>query len=317
MKTAGQVDALILEMQQKVSAGLISKSEAAWTVMLSCCGWSYTYGAWGALCTPAERRKRYNLSPSHTTIKTKCKGFDSGKCTGCEWFPDEERTRTFDCRGFDDFIEKMWGFDLYGDTVSTQWNHASNWIAKGEVAAGIPENVLVHLFIFKNGTWTHTGFGFRGDSCECSSGVQHFSPMKKNRWTHWAVCACYADEYAEKPAVSAPNKPAESGVDKLTYPTLRRSDKGEKVRLMQSLLMDRGYDLGRAGTDGDFGSATEAAVRAFQRSAGLKVDGICGAKTWAALLAEKPALYTVTIPHLSSEQADEIIQKYGGTKAGE
>ena len=319
MKTAGQVDALILEMQELFSAGLISRSEAAWNVALACDGWSYTYGAWGALCTPAERRKRYKYNPSHTAIKTKCKGFDSGNCTGCQWYPDGERTRTFDCRGFDDYIEKMWGFDLYGDTVSSQWNHASNWCAKGKVSDGIPDDVLVHLFICKDGTWTHTGFGFRGESCECSSGVQHFAPMKKNRWTHWAICACYADEYhAGNPPETAPIEPAKEDVDKLEYPTLQRSDKGEKVRLMQSLLLDRGYDLGKWGADGSFGSATESAVRAFQKASGLKADGICGPKTWAMLLAPvAQKFYTVTISHLSAEKADEVINKYGGSKMEE
>lgn len=317
MNNAGQVDNLIARMQEQVAIGAMSRSEAAWIVANACDGWSYTYGAWGALCTPGERRKRYNYNPSHTTIKTKCKGFESGNCSGCEWYPDEERTRTFDCRGFTDYIEKMWGFDLYGDTVSSQWGHDANWCAKGKVSDGVPSNVLVHLFIFKNGTWTHTGFGFRGESCECSSGVQHFAPMKKGRWTHWAVCACYADEYQPETGENGPNQPVESEVDKLDYPTLRRSDKGEKVRIMQSLLKEKGYDLGRYGVDGDYGSATEAAVRAFQKDNGLKADGVCGPKTWAALLNNKAVFFTVTISHLSASVADEIIKKYGGSKMEE
>jgi len=37
--------------------------------------------------------------------------------------------------------------------------------------------------------------------------------------------------------------------------------------------------------DGAFGSLTDAAVWEYQKAKGLSVDGIVGAKTWAALLA--------------------------------
>lgn len=58
-------------------------------------------------------------------------------------------------------------------------------------------------------------------------------------------------------------------------PTLRRPNTGEQVKQLQQKL--------RLDVDGEFGSATEAAVRAFQRNAGLVPDGIVGPKTWAAL----------------------------------
>lgn len=40
----------------------------------------------------------------------------------------------------------------------------------------------------------------------------------------------------------------------------------------------------KTGADGSFGAATESAVKAFQRSRNIGADGICGIKTWSALL---------------------------------
>lgn len=58
---------------------------------------------------------------------------------------------------------------------------------------------------------------------------------------------------------------------------------GDDVREAQMLLIAHGFDVGSSGADGIFGPATDEAVRSFQRAKNLEVDGIIGAKTWAAL----------------------------------
>ena len=63
--------------------------------------------------------------------------------------------------------------------------------------------------------------------------------------------------------------------------TYRQGSSGEQVRIMQEKLKRWGYYDGAV--DGIFGSRTAAAVRDFQRSNGLRVDGIVGAQTLAAL----------------------------------
>ena len=70
--------------------------------------------------------------------------------------------------------------------------------------------------------------------------------------------------------------------------TLRHGDRGQDVRTLQNRLNDRL----KAGLDstGLFDDATEAAVRTFQRGAGLVDDGIFGPKTQAALTGQGTAL---------------------------
>lgn len=63
--------------------------------------------------------------------------------------------------------------------------------------------------------------------------------------------------------------------------TYRQGSSGQTVRTIQEKLIRWGYLEGEA--DGIFGSRTAAAVRQFQKANGLKVDGIVGKDTLAAL----------------------------------
>lgn len=66
--------------------------------------------------------------------------------------------------------------------------------------------------------------------------------------------------------------------------TLRRGDSGAEVLALQVALHAAGVATAPAlAPDGVFGPATDAAVRAFQASRGLEVDGLAGPDTMAAL----------------------------------
>lgn len=65
-----------------------------------------------------------------------------------------------------------------------------------------------------------------------------------------------------------------------------RGSKGSEVERIQIRLKDLGYYKGPI--DGDFGGGTERAVKAYQRSKGLIVDGKVGPKTWASLFDGEP-----------------------------
>ena len=65
---------------------------------------------------------------------------------------------------------------------------------------------------------------------------------------------------------------------------LKKGCTGEDVKALQILLIGRGYSCGKYGADGDFGSATDSAVRAYQKATGKTVDGVAGKATMSGLL---------------------------------
>ena len=58
---------------------------------------------------------------------------------------------------------------------------------------------------------------------------------------------------------------------------------GDRVKTLQENLIKLGYDLGKTGADGDFGTKTLTAVKDFQQKHNLKVDGIVGPATENAI----------------------------------
>lgn len=66
------------------------------------------------------------------------------------------------------------------------------------------------------------------------------------------------------------------------FASFQRGDDGQEVMAIQKRLVELNYNIGTI--DGDFGSATENAVKRFQADRGLEVDGIIGSATYKALM---------------------------------
>lgn len=105
---------------------------------------------------------------------------------------------------------------------------------------------------------------------------------------------------------------------------IRNGASGETVIELQGMLVRLGYDVGSTGVDGKFGARTASAVRAFQTSTGLAVDGIVGPKTWAALDAavtvlepsdgpQEPEtqLYDVRLVGVTADVAQHVRELFG------
>jgi D-alanyl-D-alanine carboxypeptidase (penicillin-binding protein 5/6) len=89
--------------------------------------------------------------------------------------------------------------------------------------------------------------------------------------------ACEAS--AQAPAAGRPRRDADA--------TLKMGDGGSAVEDLQRRLNLKLKPSPNLGVDGDFGSATEAAVSQFQREQGLPTTGVADAKTREALGNEK------------------------------
>ena len=88
-----------------------------------------------------------------------------------------------------------------------------------------------------------------------------------------------------KPSVEPQKTPTTvENVVSITLPILKRGSRGEAVRSLQTLLNAKGASLE---VDGSFGPATDKALREFQESRDLDIDGSCGTETWTALLTKE------------------------------
>lgn len=239
-------------------------------------GWQYVYASQGQDCTPEWRRSRIPYCPSEkyvTMINDNCPVL-SGKqpaCDGCGYVD----TDVFDCAGFVLNEMQLAGVPFYGQGATTQWNAASNWAAKGEIST-MPKNLVCAIYKHKDGKMSHTGLSMgdgAGGAVHCSTTVKRGNVYTDNpKWTHWGIPkGLYSTDELRKAGVDVADN----------TPTLRRGNKGEAVEELQALLNAKfGFDLE---IDGDFGKATETAVKEFQKKHGLTADGVVGKKTWAAL----------------------------------
>ncbi len=89
----------------------------------------------------------------------------------------------------------------------------------------------------------------------------------------------YSDNAVPGTAFSPTPSPEPTPTPNLS--TLRQGDMGNEVKSLQQRLIQLGYLLGKA--DGNFGSGTAAALKAFQKANGLLQDGVAGATTLSKL----------------------------------
>ena len=248
-------------------------------------GQPYWYGTAGYKCSKSLLTSKRNQYPDHYLeknegiyqdgIKKKLVCADCiGGCKGYAWTGGGQSI--LDAIGTDKSISSSYGSHGCPDKgANSMFTYAkSKGCAWGAIDT-LPE--VVGLALYKNG---HAGYyvgdgwavEWKGTAYGCVKGA-----VKGRGWTHWYMLPFidYGEAQIETPAdVELP----------LGSRNLSNGSQGQDVKTMQELLMQLGYDMGSYGADGKFGVVTEKAVKAFQKKAGIKQDGIYGTDTHTALM---------------------------------
>ena len=283
--------------------------------------WGYIFGTAGILWTTSRQKQKvdYMISKYGTSWQKNSEAKEDtyyrAALIGDKWIDHY----VADCSGL--FRWAMNEFKIYiAHGSNTLWK--SYCTAKGNLSGGkrtdgkmlIPGTAI---FTDKNGDKTHIGLYIGGgkviEASNTEAGVC-MSNISASKWKCWGELKNVSYESSDS------GFPDQS----VWRPTVRRGSKGEDVKYVQTMLYKLGYSLGPCGIDSDFGQATEAAVKEFQRDHKLNADGVVGPLTYEALekatgsiQPPKEKSYTVCIHGLDKTQAEALRNNYPGATVTE
>ena len=268
--------------------------------------WGYIWGTAGEKWTAAKQAEL-----EKTTDPDRANSRKYGK----QWIGH----MVADCSGLFSWAFKQLGGYMYhgSDTMYRKYCTDHGELKKGKRTDNATLKPGTAVFVWNGTKYSHVGLfvgnGLVIEAMGAKNGVTT-TKVTASKWTHWGELK--GVDYSGTQPEPVPE----------TKPTIRRGDKGPYVVECQEDLISLGYDLGRWGADGDFGAQTEKAVKQFQKEhdgpdgRALTVDGVVGQETWWALdaaIGPQPEptpvkTYTVTIPGLTYEQAEELCRQWSG-----
>lgn len=247
---------------------------AAFCLAVYAAKWVYWYGTCGYKCTTSRYNSKKNQYPAHYTA-TRESGYKKDIAEG---------RMCADCVGlikaFFWLSGKLDGTSKYG--ANNCPDVSANGMYKKCVKTGpistIPD--IPGLIVWKSGhIGVYVGDGYtvemKGFNYDCVK-----AKVTAGKWTNWGQLPASMLNYVSGEVAGV--------VFKLGDRTLAKGDKGEDVTELQEILVGLGFNLGtygaaKNGVDGDFGTKTLNAVKAFQTANGLTVNGTVDAATVKAL----------------------------------
>ena len=157
------------------------------------------------------------------------------------------------------------------------------------------------VFFNVSGGINHTGIvvGVTGGVVTCVEGNSS-DAVRKNNYNlgisyiagfgrpNWSV---FEEGGADEPVPAPATEPEPPKQDTcqvtVTLPVIEYGDASMYVKVMQTLLIGRGYNCGWYGADGEYGQQTKIGLFQFQQKNGLETDCVCGERTWKSLLGVK------------------------------
>ena len=204
----------------------------------------------------------------------------------------KECTRVWDCNGLAEGI-----YELYtGNCINAyaRSNYA-NWCSvkgKGLIPAAMRKaGVAVFWSDGSAGSIHHVAYLYKPVKASEPQGDWYIieargvmygvvkTKLSARKPNYWGIMDKYFDYGTGVVASPEPVSPTY----KLGSRILKNGMSGADVKEMQENLIELGYDCGKWGADGDFGDATELAVRRFQTQEDLPPDGEFGPLSLAAM----------------------------------
>lgn len=259
-------------------------------------GMPYWYGCCGYNCTESLLKRKAKQYPSHYGSSRMPKYRDSINkklvCMDCiglikTFFWTNGGQGVKEAIGTGREVPNKYASNGFPDkSANGMLSYCKSKKAKNGKISSLPE--VPGVLLFSSGhVGVYVGDGYAVEARGFNYGVVQ-TRVASRKWRSWAYIPSSLLDYDTEDKNSSSGQSSASSEKtereyKLGERLIKKGVQGADVAELQKALIQLGYDLGKYGADGECGSKTVEAIKAFQKKNGLSVDGEYGAKSHAKL----------------------------------